>query len=61
VRCEGQPKAIRQLTWQAQLRLCGRYRKLTGRGVHHNKICVTIARELAAFVRDVARHVPLAR
>lgn len=61
VRCEGQPKAIRELAWKAQLRLCSRYRKLTARGVHQNKVCVAIARELAAFVWDVARHVPVER
>jgi transposase len=61
VRGEEQPKAIRDLAWQAQLRLCGRYRRLTARGVHQNKVCVAIARELAAFVWDVARHVPVER
>jgi transposase len=61
VRCEGQPKTIRDLAWKAQLRLCGRYRKLSARGVHQNKVCVAIARELAAFVWDVARHVPVER
>ena len=57
IRCEGQPKPIRDLAWKAQLRLCARYRKLSARGVHQNKVCVAIARELAAFVWDVARHV----
>lgn len=61
VRCEGQAKAVRDLAWKAQLRLCSRYRRLTARGLHQNKVCVAIARELAAFVWDVARHVPLAR
>jgi transposase len=61
VRCEGQPKPIRDLAWKAQLRLCSRYRKLSARGVHQNKVCVAIARELAAFVWDVARHVPVER
>jgi len=61
VRCEAQPKAVRDLAWQAQLRLCSRYRRLTARGLHQNKICVAIARELAAFVWDLARHVPLER
>jgi transposase len=61
VRCEAQPKAIRDLAWKAQLRLCCRYRKLTARGLHQNKICVAIARELAAFVWDVARHVSVER
>lgn len=61
VRCEGQPKTIRDLAWKAQLRLCSRYRRLTARGMHQNKVCVAIARELAAFVWDVARHVPVER
>lgn len=61
VRCEDQPKAIRDLAWKAQLRLCTRYRKLSARGMHQNKVCIAIARELAAFVWDVARHVPIAR
>lgn len=59
IRCEGQPKIIRDLAWKAQLRLCSRYRKLTARGVHQNKVCVAVARELAAFIWDVARHVPV--
>jgi transposase len=57
VRHQGQPKAVTDLAWRAQLRLCGRYRKLSARGLHQNKVCVAIARELAAFVWDVARHV----
>ena len=61
VRCEDQPQAIRDLAWKAQLRLCSRYRKLSARGVHQNKVCVAIARELAAFVWDVARQVPVER
>ena len=61
VLCQDQPKPIRELAWKAQLRLCSRYRKLTARGVHQNKICVAIARELAAFVWDIARHVPITR
>ena len=47
--------------WKAQLRPCSRYRRLTARGVHEKKACVAIARELAAFVWDVARHVPVER
>ena len=61
VRTQAQPKAVRDLAWKAQLRLCSRYRKLSARGLHQNKVCVAIARELAAFVWDVARHVPVDR
>ena len=61
IRCEGQPKAVRDIAWRAQLRLCSRYHRLTARGLHKNKVCVAVARELAAFVWDVARHAPLQR
>lgn len=61
VRSQAQPKIIRDRAWKVQLRLCSRYKKLTARGVHQNKVCIAIARELAAFVWDVARHVPVER
>jgi transposase len=57
VRQEGQPAAIREIAWRAQLRLSHRYRRLTARGLQHNKVCVAIARELAAFIWDIGRHV----
>ena len=57
----GQPKAVREIAWRAQLRLPRRYRHLSARKLALNKICVAIARELAAFVWDIARQVkPLA-
>jgi transposase len=56
-RQEGQPKAVREIAWRAQLRLSHRYRRLSSRKLHQNKICVAIARELAGFVWDVARQV----
>lgn len=58
VRNQGQPKAVRDFSWRAQLRLCGRFRRFAARAIPQNKICVAIACELAAFVWDVARHVP---
>jgi len=57
VRQEGQPRAVRDIAWRAQLRLCQRYRRLSLRGVHQNKICIAIARELAGFMWDLARQV----
>jgi transposase len=59
VRQQGQPKVVTDLAWKAQLRLCARYRRLHARGLHKNKICIAIARELTAFIWDIARHVPL--
>lgn len=58
VRNQGQPETVRDISWRAQLRLCARYRRFIVRGVQPNKTCVAIARELAGFVWDVARHVP---
>lgn len=52
-----QPKSVRDIAWRAQLRLCSRYRRLCGRGMHSNKICVAVARELAGFLWEAARHV----
>src|SRR5882672_24194 len=57
VRQEGQPKAVRDIAWRAQLRLTRRYRHLCARKLALNKICVAIARELSAFVWDIARQV----
>ncbi|HZN24806.1 MAG TPA: IS110 family transposase [Burkholderiales bacterium] len=54
-RAEDLPQALRDLGWKAQLRLTGRFARLRARGLHHNKICVAIARELAGFVWAVAR------
>lgn len=60
-RQEGQPKAVRDIAWRAQLRLAQRYRHLSARKLPLNKICVAIARELSGFVWDIARQVrPLA-
>ena len=55
-RQEGQPKAVRDIAWRAQLRLAQRYRRLSSRHLHHNKVCVAIARELAGFIWDIGQH-----
>tara|TARA_R110002072_G_scaffold274624_1_gene435455 strand:- start:518 stop:1624 length:1107 start_codon:yes stop_codon:yes gene_type:complete len=57
VRQEGQPVAVRDIAWRAQLRLCHRYRRLSARGLQHNKVCVAIARELLGFVWDIGQQV----
>jgi transposase len=49
-RAEHLPQALRDLGWKAQLRLTARFARLRARGVHHNKVCVAVARELAGFV-----------
>ena len=57
VRQEHQSPEIRALAWRAQLRLCHRYRRLSARGMQHNKLCVAIARELLGFVWDIGQRV----
>lgn len=59
-RIENAPKAAQEIAWKAQVRLCKRYRRLQARGLHPNKAVVSIAREMAAFMWDIARNVPVA-
>ena len=51
------PKAVTDIAWAAQTRLCSRFRRLAARRVPHNKIVVAIARELCGFVWAIAREV----
>lgn len=53
----GLPKAVTDIAWVAQTRLCSRFRRLAARRLPHNKIVVAIARELAGFVWAIARTV----
>jgi transposase len=57
LRQESLAEPIRAISWKAQLRLCGRFRALSARGVHQNKVCVAVARELAGFIWAIARQV----
>ena len=58
VRQQGQPKAVRDISWGAQLRLTQRFRHLRmGRKLPQNKVCVAIARELCGFIWDIGRQV----
>ena len=50
----GLPKAACDIAWQAQLRLCARFRKLCARRLNKNKVVVAIARELSGFVWAIA-------
>jgi len=56
-RQEALPPAVRDIAWKAQVRLCKRYRKLTGRGKHSNVAVTEVARELACFMWAIAREV----
>jgi len=54
-RQEDLAEPIKAIAWKAQLRLSGRFARLNSRGVHHNKVCVAVARELAGFVWAIAQ------
>jgi transposase len=54
-RQEGLPKVIADRAWDAQLRLCRRYRKLVARGKNANVAVIAVARELAGFIWDIGR------
>jgi transposase len=59
LRLETQPKAIQDLSWKAQVRLCKRYRRLIARGKHANQVVVAIARELIGFMWAITKQVPV--
>jgi transposase len=56
-RQEGIPRPILDIAWNAQVRLCGRFRRLMAKGKPRNKVVTAIARELSGFVWDIARQV----
>ena len=56
-RLEGLPKAVRDIAWKAQVRLCARYRRLSAAGKKLPVIVAAIAREMAAFLWAIGREV----
>ena len=50
-------QTILDISWKAQIRLCGRFRKLMARGKKRTTIVIAIARELAGFMWAIAREV----
>jgi transposase len=53
----GLPKIVREIAWKAQVRLCGRYRKLMAAGKRQTVVTTAIAREMAAFLWAIGREV----
>lgn len=51
------PKSVRDIAWKAQVRLCGRYRRLGAAGKKPTVVITAIARELAGFVWAIGREV----
>ena len=56
-RLEGLPKAVRDIAWKAQVRLCARYRRLSAAGKKPPVVVAAIAREMAAFLWAIGREV----
>lgn len=44
------PQAVRDIAWKAQLRLCGRFNRLSAKGKPKQVVATAIARELIAFI-----------
>jgi len=57
VRLEGLPKAVRDIAWKAQTRLCARYRRLSAAGKKPPVVVAAIAREMAAFLWAIGHQV----
>jgi transposase len=51
------PKAVRDIAWKAQVRLCGRYRKLMAAGKLKTVVTTAIAREMAGFLWAIGHEV----
>jgi len=52
-------KEIKEISWKAQLRLCGKYWRLLKKGKIKQKIVAAIARELAGFMWAIAWEVDI--
>ena len=59
-RQEGLPEEISKIAWNAQVRLCGRYRALVARGKKSNVAKTAVAREMAGFIWAIAQELPIA-
>lgn len=55
LRQEKLSREIRAISWRAQNRLHHRFMRLTMRGLHPNKVMIAVARELTAFIWELAQ------
>lgn len=54
---EAAPRAVRDIAWKAQTRLCGRFRTLARNGKRSTIVATAVARELSAFIWAINREV----
>jgi len=59
-RQQGLPKAVCDISWKAQTRLCARYRRLFARGKTKQTVVTAIARELSAFIWAIDKQMQFA-
>lgn len=55
------PRAVREIAWKAQCRLCGRYRALVRKGKLKTVAVAAVARELCGFIWAINREIATAR
>jgi len=60
LRQESQPVVVNEISWQAQLRLCSRYRRLMASGKCKQQTVTAIARELLGYIWAITREVKIA-
>lgn len=58
-RQDGISKEVTEIAWKCQVRLCGRFRRFLAKGKNSNTAITAIARELAAFMWDIANKTPI--
>lgn len=56
-RQEGQRAEVVEIAWRAQVRLCGRYRRLVAKGKPKQKAVTAVARELLGFMWSIGTEV----
>jgi hypothetical protein len=57
-RAERTSDQVQEIAWNAQKRLCARYRTMEGKGKLKVQACTAIARELAGFVWAIGQAAP---
>ena len=51
------PKVIRDIAWKGQVRLCGRFKRLSAKGKKPNIVATAVARELCGFIWAIGQQV----
>lgn len=55
----GQSREVKAIAWRAQERLNKRFKRLSARGIHRNKVVVSVARELCGYLWELHRQMTL--